>query len=117
MVIQPTFLDSRRLGLEPDDPRQPDIWRFRVADVKRILDELDTFEAGVPWLHGRLDRARIVTETSDESPRRVAAVQRLTWARLRSALDPQDRAWSAAVTDFEADPLRQGLLTAKGMLP
>jgi predicted dienelactone hydrolase len=35
-------------------------------------------------------------ETTDESPERVAAVQELTWAFLRSALYPQDPAWSAA---------------------
>ncbi len=35
-------------------------------------------------------------ETTDESPERVAAVQRLTWAYLRSALYPEDSAWSKA---------------------
>ena len=35
-------------------------------------------------------------ETTDESPERVAAVQRLTWAYLRSALYPGDAAWSRA---------------------
>src|SRR3954454_20010835 len=41
VVIQPTHLDSRTLGIPQDDPRTPRIWRFRVADVKRTLDELD----------------------------------------------------------------------------
>jgi hypothetical protein len=35
-------------------------------------------------------------KTTDESPERVATVQRLTWAYLRSALYPEDPAWSAA---------------------
>ncbi len=35
-------------------------------------------------------------ETTDENPERVAAVQRLTWAYLRSALYPEDTAWPAA---------------------
>ena len=35
-------------------------------------------------------------ETTDESPERVAAVQRLTWAYLRSELYPEDPAWPAA---------------------
>lgn len=35
-------------------------------------------------------------ETTDESPERVAAVQRLTWAYLRSALYPGDSAWQDA---------------------
>jgi predicted dienelactone hydrolase len=35
-------------------------------------------------------------ETTDESPERVAAVQRLTWAYLRTALYPGDSSWLAA---------------------
>lgn len=42
-----------------------------------------------------------VAETTDESPERVAVVQRLTWAYLRSILDPKDSAWSAACIAFE----------------
>ncbi|MET0405532.1 MAG: alpha/beta fold hydrolase [Cystobacter sp.] len=37
-----------------------------------------------------------VAETTDESPERVAAVQRLSWAFLRSALYPGDSAWNQA---------------------
>ena len=37
-----------------------------------------------------------VAETTDESPERVAAVQRLTWAYLRTALSPEDPAWPTA---------------------
>ena len=231
VVIQPTFLDSRTLSISPDDPRTPLIWRFRVEDMKRILDELDFIEDSVIRPKGRLDRNRIaaaghsfgsqttgmllgarvigadgslgedmsdprikagvlltpagkggedlspfaaehypfmnpsyaemttpnlviagdkdvspltvrgwdwftdayklspganwlvtlfgaehllggisgylVTETSDENPERVAAVQRLTWAYLRSALYPEDRAWDAVQNEFSdaANPL------------
>ena len=59
VVMQPTHLDSRTLNIPPDDPRTPLIWRFRIEDVKRILDELDLLEASVPGLSGRLDRSRI----------------------------------------------------------
>lgn len=59
VVMQPTHLDSRTLSLPPDDPRTPLIWRFRVEDMKRILDQLDQLEASVPGLSGRLDRSRI----------------------------------------------------------
>ncbi len=59
VVIQPTHLDSRTLNLPPDDPRSPLIWRFRVEDLKQILDQLDLIEASVPGLSGRLDRSRI----------------------------------------------------------
>lgn len=59
VVVQPTHLDSRRLGLAPDDPRTPEIWRIRVADLGRILDHLGVLEAAVPGLAGRSDRDRI----------------------------------------------------------
>ncbi|MFI9756671.1 alpha/beta hydrolase family protein [Streptomyces sp. NPDC051963] len=59
VVIQPTHLDSRTLSLSADDPRTPRIWRFRVEDMKRILDRLDLLEAAVPGLSGRLDKSRI----------------------------------------------------------
>lgn len=59
VVIQPTHLDSRTVGLPQDDPRTPRLWRFRVEDMKRILDRLDLLEAAVPGLGGRLDRSRI----------------------------------------------------------
>jgi len=59
VVIQPTHLDSATLAVTPDDPRYPDIWRIRIADLKRVLDELDHIEASVPGLAGRLDRTRI----------------------------------------------------------
>lgn len=58
-VLQPTHLDSRTLGLAPDDPRTPRIWRIRVEDLTRTLDAIDVLEAAVPGLAGRLDRGRI----------------------------------------------------------
>jgi dienelactone hydrolase len=59
VVIQPTHLDSRTVSLPADDPRTPRLWRFRVEDMKRILDQLDLLEAAVPGLSGRLDRSRV----------------------------------------------------------
>ncbi len=59
VVIQPTYLDSRTVGLAEDDPRTPTIWRQRVADAKHVLDQLDLVEASVPGLSGRVDRSRI----------------------------------------------------------
>jgi len=59
VVIQPTHLDSRTLNVTADDPRFPEIWRFRVQDLTRVLDQLDLIEAAVPGLAGRLDRSRI----------------------------------------------------------
>ncbi|MGW6445034.1 alpha/beta hydrolase family protein [Lentzea sp. NPDC055074] len=59
VVVQPTFLDSRSLGVTPADPRHPDIWKFRVQDVQRVLDDLDQLLAAVPGLSERADRDRI----------------------------------------------------------
>ncbi|MFC6883836.1 alpha/beta hydrolase family protein [Actinomadura yumaensis] len=236
-VIQPTHLDSRTLNIPPDDPRTPLIWRFRVEDLKRVIDELDLVEAAVPGLAGRLDRSRVavaghswggqtasmllgarildsdgrpgedlsdprvkagvllstpglggddltpfavenlpfmdpdfadmttpalvvagdkddspltvrgpdwfadpysaspggkslltlfggehslggipgytVTETTDESPERVAALQRLTWAYLRSALYSGDTAWDEARAAFTASPDPLGSIESK----
>jgi predicted dienelactone hydrolase len=58
VVIQPTHLDSRAMGLR-DAPEGPLFWRSRVEDMRHILDQLDLIEASVPHLSGRLDRSRI----------------------------------------------------------
>ncbi|MCL3862126.1 alpha/beta fold hydrolase [Actinotalea sp. K2] len=59
VVIQPTHLDSRRNGFGFDHPVFPTIWTERIADLTRILDQLDTIEAAVPGLAGRIDRRRV----------------------------------------------------------
>ncbi|MFF1963244.1 alpha/beta hydrolase family protein [Streptomyces sp. NPDC058232] len=59
VVLQPTHLDSRTLGLASEDLRTPRIWRFRIEDLTRVLDGLDKLEASVPGLAGRLDHDRI----------------------------------------------------------
>ena len=59
VVIQPTHLDSRSIGMPHEDPRFPRIWRFRIEDITRVLDGLDVLEAAVPGLSGRVDRSRI----------------------------------------------------------
>jgi hypothetical protein len=40
------------------------------------------------------------SETTDEDPERVAIIQRLSWAFLRSTLYPEDTAWKAANAAF-----------------
>jgi predicted dienelactone hydrolase len=57
VVVQPTHLDSAALNLPADDPRTPDIWRIRVDDLSRVIDQLDTALAAVPGLAGRADPA------------------------------------------------------------
>ncbi|WP_234478274.1 alpha/beta fold hydrolase [Streptomyces sp. MBT65] len=59
VVVQPTHLDSRTLGIPHEDPRFPRIWRLRVEDLQRVLDGLDVLEASVPELGGRIDRGRV----------------------------------------------------------
>lgn len=59
VVFQATHLDSKRLKLTEQDPRKLQMWRFRVADMKRILDDLDVLEAAVPGLAGRSDHGSI----------------------------------------------------------
>jgi dienelactone hydrolase len=59
VVVQPTHLDSRRNGFGFDHPVFPSIWTERIADLTRVLDQLDTVEAAVPGLVGRVDRDRI----------------------------------------------------------
>ncbi|MFF9410463.1 alpha/beta hydrolase family protein [Streptomyces anandii] len=58
-VVRPTHLDSRTLGIPAEDPRTPRIWRYRVEDLRRVLDGLDALEASVPGLAGRLDHDRV----------------------------------------------------------
>ncbi|MFK0119167.1 alpha/beta hydrolase family protein [Streptomyces sp. NPDC090994] len=53
------------------------------------------------------------TETTDESPERVALLQRLTTAYLRSALDPDDPAWREASAELAAGGQQLGRLESK----
>ena len=59
VVIQPTHLSSKSLGLPSDTPGAPLYWRSRIEDMKHILDHLADLEAKVPQITGRLDHARI----------------------------------------------------------
>ncbi|MBB5850291.1 alpha/beta fold hydrolase [Amycolatopsis umgeniensis] len=54
-----------------------------------------------------------VAETTDENPARVAAVQRLTWAYLRSELYPGDSAWQRASAELTGGPDPLGRVEAK----
>ena len=52
-------------------------------------------------------------ETTDENPERVAVVQRLTWSYLRTALYPEDTAWSAASAALMDSPDPLGRVESK----
>ena len=52
-------------------------------------------------------------ETSDENPARVAEMQRATWAYMRSALYPDDHAWSVVVSELTAESMLFGRIEVK----
>ncbi|MFJ8043698.1 alpha/beta hydrolase family protein [Kitasatospora sp. NPDC096147] len=54
-----------------------------------------------------------VAETTDDSPARVSAVQRLSWAYLRSELNPGDPAWQRACDALSAAPDPLGRVESK----
>lgn len=54
-----------------------------------------------------------VAETTDENPERVAAVQRLTWAYLRTQLYPGDSAWQEARDALTTGPSPIGRVESK----
>lgn len=54
-----------------------------------------------------------VAETTDENPERVAALQRLTWAYLRSALYPGDAAWQKAQDELAGAAAPLGRVESK----
>ncbi|KAF4411053.1 alpha/beta hydrolase family protein [Streptomyces lycii] len=54
-----------------------------------------------------------VAETTDENPARVSAVQRLTWAYLRTALHPGDPAWQAECEALASGPDPLGRVESK----
>jgi predicted alpha/beta-hydrolase family hydrolase len=75
---------------------------YRLSPGRKSLLTLFGGEHGLGGIAGY-----DVAETTDESPERVAVVQRMTWAYLRTALYPDDPAWPAAcaaLTDA-AEPL------------
>ncbi|WP_443093760.1 hypothetical protein [Paenibacillus lautus] len=54
-----------------------------------------------------------VAETTDESPERVALIQRLTLAYLRNALDLDDSSWPASRAALEESAIPLGRIESK----
>ncbi|MGW2257740.1 alpha/beta hydrolase family protein [Streptomyces sp. NPDC001780] len=54
-----------------------------------------------------------VAETTDESPERVSAIQRLTWAYLRTELYPGDPAWKETSAALTTGPDALGRIESK----
>jgi predicted dienelactone hydrolase len=80
---------------------------YLSPDPKSLLTLFDA-EHGLGGISG-YDAA----ETTDENPERVAAVQRLTWAYLRTELYPGDSAWQAARDALTAGPNPLGRVESK----
>ncbi len=59
VVIQPTHLSSKSLGLGPDTPGFPIFEQARVQDMTSILDQLAVIEEAVPTLKGRLNSSKV----------------------------------------------------------
>lgn len=60
VVLQPTHLSSKSLGLAVDDTNIRQKWfEWRAKDMSDLLDRLDAIEAAIPLLRGRLDRERV----------------------------------------------------------
>ncbi|MDQ0793223.1 chlorophyllase [Streptomyces sp. B1I3] len=81
---------------------------FTLAPGPKTLLTLFGAEHGLGGISGY-----DVAETTDENPARVSAVQRLTWAYLRSELHPGDAAWQAACDALTAGPGPLGSVTSK----
>lgn len=103
VVIQPTHLSSKTLSLGPEaGPDAPLFWRSRVEDMKLILDELYTIEAGFPHLQGRLDHSRIAIAGHSMGGHTASL---LLGART---IDPAD----GSVADMSDPRIRAGVLLA-----
>ena len=75
-------------------------WRadaYRLSPAPKALLTLE----GAGHLFGGIS-GYDAKETSDESPDRVAAIQRISWAYLRSTLYPGDDEWSIIVDEIES---------------
>lgn len=80
---------------------------FQAPQPKSLLTLFDA-EHGLGGISGY-----DVAETTDENPGRVAAVQWLTWAYLRSELYPADPAWQRASAALAASPAPLGRIESK----
>ncbi|KAI1474087.1 alpha/beta-hydrolase [Daldinia eschscholtzii] len=59
VVIQPTHLSSLSITVGAPPKGNEYYWKDRAQDLVRILDNIDTIEATVPGLKGRLDKTKV----------------------------------------------------------
>jgi hypothetical protein len=89
----PTLVVAGDADTSPLTVRRPD-WFTDVYTLSPGANCLVTLFGGEHMLGGISGHG--VTETTDENPERVAVVQWLPWAYLRSTFYPEDPAWPAA---------------------
>lgn len=107
VVIQPTHLNSKVAGMPADAAGGPLFWRSRVEDMTAILDQIDTIEAAVPAIAGRIDRGRIAV-VGHSMGGQTAGI--LLGARLTDPNDP-----NAQNVDMREPRIAAGImLTAPG---
>lgn len=104
VVIQPTHLNAKARGMDPEAAGGPAFWKSRVADMKHIIDQLDLILSKVPGLSGRVN-AQNIAVAGHSLGGQTAGV--LLGARLSDAND-------AAATDVDmSDPrIKAGLIMA-----
>ena len=91
-------------------PRGPD-WHADAYRLSPGADCLLTLSGGKHGLGGIAGYE--AAETTDEDPNRLAAVQRMSWAYLRSALYPADPAWQNACRALQASAASLGRVECK----
>ena len=93
-MIRPTLVVAGENDLSPHHTTRGADWHadpYRLSTGPKCLLTMTGGEHLLGGVSGY-----DVRETTDENPERVAAVQRLTWAYLRSTLYPDDPAWASA---------------------
>lgn len=89
VVIQPTHIDSKALGLRGTNlPDAPTFFHSKVVDMRFILDRLDEIEATVPGLAGRIDRTRIAAVGHSSGG---STVSYLLGAQVLDPNDPREK--------------------------
>ncbi len=105
VVIQPTHIESRALGLSREDSRIKDAWKSRVLDLRKALDSLDEIVRQAPVLKGRLDSKTVLAAGHSFGGHTTAA--------LIGAQMPD-----MPVTDLSDSRVRAGLMLAPpGIMP
>ncbi len=109
-MTMPSLVITGDQDINPDFSERPD-WRadaYRLSPGPKSL----LFLYGAGHIFGGIS-GYDAKETTDESPERVAAVQRITWAYLRATLFTGDDAWNIIARELETVEHPAGRLESK----